>query len=247
MNAPDPIFAAARGLREWATRLPPYWANQTLAAWNAPAFETGIKPFATRHPWSDRQAVNLFQVVGTAHADYRGLTWLDFLQQGKRMGKNLAELESNPEYYLSPAVKQPSMHYISLNGRDWYVNDDGNHRTCIARFLFERQGGGAEHTHILLAGVSVNDYEIDWPLKAVHDELAGLIRDQRLPVNVDVGSRPVGRDDAAGWMCDRFEPHIRLRRAGSSLDLSRVDAEALLTRWRRRLRLGWFARVGGEW
>jgi len=27
---------------------------------------------------------------------------------------------------------------VSLNGKHWYVNGDGNHRTCLAKFHFAR-------------------------------------------------------------------------------------------------------------
>lgn len=55
------------------------------------------------------------------------------------MHVNLPLLDKNPGYYLEDRRKAPTMSFIKLDGK-LYVDGDGNHRTCIAKFFFYYQG-----------------------------------------------------------------------------------------------------------
>lgn len=245
----DALQTAARGLRNWAEREPPAWGYEPLRAFNRADFAANLQPFATHRTWSDRHALNIYQIVGTAHPDYQGLSWLDLLRRGRRMDGNLAELAANPGYYLADAVKLPAMSFISTDGHDWYVDHDGNHRTCIARFLFARLAGhGAAHTRTVLTGLTVHQYDIDRTLKAAFDALTGLAAKQAIPVRIGVEATPLGRTDAAGWKTDTYAPRLRLQGPRADVLLDAEGAQALLERWRRRVRRGWLGRaLGGEW
>lgn len=50
-------------------------------------FRRGL-PFVAVHEWQACGDINVFAVTGTRHPDYQGLTWLEFLAQGRRMPLN---------------------------------------------------------------------------------------------------------------------------------------------------------------
>ncbi len=201
-------------VRSARSKYPPHWAGQRLAAWDENGFRAA-SPFIVEKYWSGLQSINVFDVVGTAHPDYQGLTWLEFLEQGKRMRANLLLQESNPGYYLDDAIKQPSMYYIELDGGGWYVNGDGNHRTCIARFFFH------EGVRTMLHGVHVESYKSDREAKETFDALQALIASRGLRMQVEPFRKTISRDDTAGWMRERYQVGIRL------LDLRRGTEELL--------------------
>lgn len=193
---------------DWAMRHRPHWAKTAIDAWDENRLQA-LMPFVRSHYWSDRHSVNVFSVVGTAHPDYAGLTWEQFLRTGKRMSANQALLRSNPAYYFDTGVKHPSMLYISLNGKHWYVNGDGNHRTCLARFHFSRpnaQGFGAQ---TMVHGVTVDDYRVDWKLYDVFLKLKEAVRLRKEGEAVEGYRYHTGREDGPAWKIDRYDPQLR--------------------------------------
>lgn len=180
---------------------PAHWAGDRLLAFGEASFRA-LAPFVTRHYWIDAGDVNVFRVIGTRHPDYVGLSWLEFLERGECMPANHALWQQNPGYYLGTAVKLPQMSFISVNGQDWYVDADGNHRTCIARFDFDWAGRSVLH------GVTLADWRFDTPFAQSFASLRALIADRRLPWRVRHVNRALGRDDNAGWKLDRFENRL---------------------------------------
>ena len=160
--------------------------------------------FVKEKYWQDAGSVNIFRIVGTEHPDYAGLTWLSFLELGKRMYLNLDLLDKNPGYYRETIKKIPSMYYLSIDGGDLYIGGDGNHRTAIAKAAFFLTG------ETMLHGVTVTDYRIDWKFKEIYEELTELIIKKRLPYKADVLSEPYLRDDTAGWMLEKYDLKIKL-------------------------------------
>jgi len=100
-----------------------------------PIEEYLIDSFCVEVEWKDDVEVELAAITGTVHPDYQGRTWLWLLKYGKRMKINLNLLMHNPRYYFLSEKKIPSMSYLQI-GKKYYVYSDGNHRTCIAKFLF---------------------------------------------------------------------------------------------------------------
>ncbi len=176
--------------------VPPF-ANKVLLSWNDLNFHE-LEPYVIQEQSHGCASVNLFKVVGTKHTDYAGGTWLDLLNNGRRMLSNLPLFRKNPGYYLETGPKVPYMHYISLDGGDIYIGAEGNHRTCIAQFYFFTQGLTTLH------GIRVDDYRIDWAFKAACDELKTTAHNLGLPLHVSVSRKMVDRDDAADWRQDRF-------------------------------------------
>jgi hypothetical protein len=158
----------------------------------APKTCPSAQPFVTQHYWADQASINPFRVVGTRHPDYQSLAWLELLEQGKRMPLNLRLHASNPGYYDETAKKQPEMSYLSLDGVDWYVNADGDHRTCIARFAFHHAGRSVLH------GGRLDDYRADHALAGAFARLRELAAERRLGLRVETRREALGREDTAG-------------------------------------------------
>lgn len=176
--------------------------NRKLEKWDVGEFQK-ISPFVIEHYWHSNASINVFRVIGTQHLDYVGLTWLEFLKVGKRMSLNLKLHETNPQYYYAANKKDPTMFYKSVDGGDFYVGDDGNHRTCIAKADFFLSGKTVLH------GVTVDDYRIDWALKKKHDDILDIVASRRLPYIVSAHTALVSRDDSGGWMLEKYSPKIK--------------------------------------
>lgn len=215
----------------------PHWADTVILPWDQNRFDT-VKSFTVSKYWCNQGSINMFRVVGTQHPDYIGLSWCEFLERGKRMRENLRLHTANRHYYLETVVKQPIMYYESLDGTDYYVAGDGNHRTCIARFDFH------EHGLSMLHGVNVTDYRIDWSFVETYDRLQEVVRERRLALYAEAVTERTGREDTAGWMLESYCPGIRVRFDGADTVLNAEEAQRYLQvietpRWRR-----WFVRGG---
>jgi hypothetical protein len=236
-NIPEtPLVVAAR-------TAPPHWAGQRLAAWDENAFQAA-SPFVIEKVWSGQFSINVFEVVGTAHPDYQGWSWREFLENGKRMRGNLVLQDQNPGYYLDDAAKQPTMYYIAMDGAGWHVNGDGNHRTCIARFMFHELG------RTMLHGVHAESYRTDARTRAVFEALRNLTLERGWPLRVDVFRKTISREDAAGWMRESYQVSIRITDVESGTDelLSPAEAESRLENLKRSSRglIGMARRILGE-
>ncbi|TXF11205.1 hypothetical protein [Pelomicrobium methylotrophicum] len=220
---------------------PPHWAGRKILPWDEDAFRA-VEPFVVEKYWSGQHSINVFEVVGTQHPDYQGMTWLEFLQQGKRMRQNLALQESNPDYYLEDAVKLPTMYYVAIDGSGWYVAGDGNHRTCIARFMFHRMG------RTMLHGVNVESYRTDRHAAEVFRALREMITRKGLPLLAEPYREKLSRDDTGGWMRETYRVGILLRdlAKGTEEVLAPMEAERKLDGIKRENRLRrWWRRIVG--
>lgn len=206
----------------WAHVNPLHWAGNAITAWDEDKFHS-VTPFIISHYWSDRHSINVFSVVGTAHPDYISLSWLEFLGQGKRMPVNQHLLQTNPCYYHDTAVKHPSMLYVSLDGKHWYVNGDGNHRTCLARFHFERLNSHGRPSQTMIHGVTVDDYRVDWAFHDVFQRLQNVLV-QRKAGRVEVVRKRVSRLDGPAWKHDVFS--VNLKYTTSKREETLLDRDA---------------------
>ena len=130
-----------------------HWADEIIKA--PPIKEHLIDLFCVEMEWRDNSEVDLDSITGSVHPDYQGRSWLWFLKHGKRMSGNLALLLRNPNYYFTTEKKLPSMSYLQFDG-NYYIYCDGNHRTCIAKFLFPLL-----NKKPVLAGVEIHRKRID--------------------------------------------------------------------------------------
>ena len=200
------------GLREQVRADPPNWALEPIQAWDDLRIRA-MGQFVTQDYWTDQGSINVFRVVGTEHVDYQGKTWLDFLEGGKRMERNLALHASHPDYYLQTQRKVPGMYYRSLDGLSWYVGADGNHRTCIARFDFFAKGLTTLH------GVTLNHTVVDEELFDLFQRFQEVCLERRLGERVQPHRDALRREDTAGWKLDHYVV---------SLHLSVPDGESVL-------------------
>jgi len=163
-----------------------------------------LSPFVTREKWENNKTVDAFEIVGIAHPDYVGLSWIDMLKAGKRMSTvNLPLLEKNPDYYLENGQKDPAIEYTKVND-EIYISGDGYHRTSIAKVLLYLLG------QTQFSGVKCREIEVDLQLAMFVDQAKALIAEKKLPLVIEVKKQHVKRKDGPGWSEDFFVPEIEV-------------------------------------
>ena len=176
-----------------------------------------LRNFIVQDETHESASINVFKVVGTKHPDYAGRTWLDLLVKGKRMEHNLKRFIENPSYYLEGNIKEPYIHYISYDGDAIYIGDEGNHRTCIARFFFHAAGKTIMH------GVRLNNFTVDWAFKDLYDKAISYISSRKLPIYISMQSKVIERNDAANWKTDRYQIGAKVRNNRKEYELDFTD------------------------
>jgi len=217
---------------------PAHWADEVIQCWDEDRFQR-LKPFAVSCYWNNKASLNIFQVKGTDHPDYQGQTWDWFIHNGKRMNLNLPLHASNRAYYLeNGTVKEPPMFYISMNGLDWYVYGDGNHRTCIARFDFHYHGLTELH------GLTVIDWRFDYMFEHAYRRLAEIIAERRLPYLLSLERHVLRREDNPGWQREEYEPVVSMRGKGHA---ARGVGRKNILRVIKHLESPWYRRLFSAW
>jgi len=181
---------------------PPAWGQEKLLRWDETPFERA-RHFITHHYWTSQGSINIFRVNGTDHPQYGNMTWMQLLERGKRMDINIPLLQKNPGYYTEPQIKREDMRFVSLDGINWYVSADGNHRTCLARFYFHHEGSGLTQLH----EVSLSHYVIDRAFYSACQEISALIPALSAAgwrLSLDIRNTALTRDDSPGWKLDTF-------------------------------------------
>lgn len=170
------------------------------------------KEYIVSEYWCEKDSVNIFDVVGTRHPDYIGLSWEEFLEKGKRMLMNISLVETNPDYYYGDELKLPRMDFEKIDDK-YYVGGDGNHRTAIAKFLFYL------NSITNLSGVTVNELKYDKELYLAISSCETKIREQKLPIEFTLKRNLIKRDDAANYKRDYYELTLEIRnlKSGSYL------------------------------
>lgn len=189
-----------------ADSLRPLWATEQILRFDDEKFRS-LSPYVSSHHWQAEGSLNVYRVIGTRHPDYPGMTWREFLERGKRMATiNRPLWEQNPNYYEGTGLKEPRMGFITLDGVNWYVDDDGNHRTCIARFHFAK-GGRSGWFH----GVGLADWRFDTEFGAALESARKISDDRRCDLELEHKLRCVKREDGPTWKLDHFENRARLK------------------------------------
>lgn len=154
--------------------------------------------------WCGQESVNIQAVVGTKHPDYSHLTWGKLLEKGKRMALNIPLAISNPGYYAGTEKKEPTMYFIQLDNQ-LYIGGDGNHRTCIAKFLLNAR----EATHI--HGVTLHGYTTDQVLKNGMRIIEEEINTSGIPyMQAKEHSPAISRTDGPNYFRDTHDPFIQV-------------------------------------
>lgn len=216
---------------------PPTWASNRIEAWDEVTFRKQ-RTFTRIHSWIGGGSINVFTVLGTQHPDYGRLSWIELLQKGKRMDHNLLWLARNPHYYYDTAPKaSPPMRYISADGLNWFVGDDGNHRTCIARFLLAESGDAMLH------GVQMDEYRFDTDFETHLALLEDILEQRNCRWNIRHENVISQREDASGWKLDRYVNRVVVSNS-QTVDGTHVGTPSLVNliavakqpRWRRWFR-----------
>lgn len=199
-----------------------------------------MRQFAVTEYWSDAQIVNVFEVVGTAHADYIGATWISMLRLGSNMQSvNLPLLRENPGYYFDLAKKVPDVNYTLINGK-LYISGKGNHRTSIAKALFAflgLQNFGA---------VKYEEYLVDEEALRLYQETSRLLVQKAMPMQLEPVKTISRREDTPGWKKDFYSLSFRLAnvKTGEEKFLSK---EELRDFYRALENISWFSRITGRY
>jgi hypothetical protein len=201
-----------KGLLDYVSQNKPSWGGDKLETFGDEQRKL-IERYAVSKYWSDSESINIQDIAGTAHPDYAERTWLYLLSNGKRMATvNLPLLESNPGYYYEAVGKKPNMEYVRIDGTTYIM--EGNHRTCIARFLFYYQGLAVLH------GVALEQYTIDHGFRTAYETLEKVLRRSRLSVE----RTALSRQDTGGWYRENYELKAALELSeGGAVKLSTED------------------------
>jgi hypothetical protein len=183
----------------------PHWASDKLRPFPEENFQR-IDQFRSQYHWQSCGSINLFRVVGTRHPDYVGLTWREFLEQGKRMPGNHRLWESNPGYYEGTDPKPPTISYISVDGISWYVDGDGNHRTAIGRYHSEIHGQSGWFHGVELVDVRIDQAFVDAMLNA-----QSAAAKRGITLSLEHHRETVKREDGPGWKVDHYRHWCRIR------------------------------------
>ncbi len=183
----------------------PYWADYKIQALPGDIL---IGTFTVSHYWADSTSINVCDVIGTAHQEYAGKSWQWLLENGRRMPHNLGLLDNNPVYYEEQCKKEPSMYFVKLNDK-LYIGADGNHRTCIAKYLFDIEGKSVLH------GVTLDEYTIDYSMFNLYSLLKEFAVSNNLRWIIEPQRELVERIDGAGWKRDNYKIKIKITNSKS--------------------------------
>lgn len=219
----------------------PDFGNKKILGFYEELFTEQLLPYCTEHYWSDNESINVFNVIGTAHPDYIGLTWNEFIHVGKRMKLNLSLLKTNPQYYLDKERKVPSMYYVEVDDK-LYVDGDGNHRTALAKFFHYYNG-----SEPVLHGVIVKKYKIDYVLKEFVESTNSILQEKGYGyLKAKAQRKKISRDDSASWMRELFDIEIELENIITlkSIIMSKVKIKEDLRKLHKKGVISWFLNNG---
>jgi len=117
------------------------------------------------------QEIEISSIIGTEHADY-GMrkNWISMLYFAKRMHLVLEKYKENPDYYFLKKRKKGDLCYSTINGRDYYIADDGNHRTVIAKFIL------SQVNEKRLYGIDIKRYDINYEFYEAYKKLQSFCK-----------------------------------------------------------------------
>jgi hypothetical protein len=195
------------------------------------------QPFVEVHIWTHATSVNVFEVVGTGHPDYAGISWIEMLIRGKRMPVNLPLLQNNPDYYFSRETIEPPITYLSLNDKT-YIHYDGNHRTAIAKALYYFLGKRE------IGLVEWHRYFVDFQTVNLVRHIQKRLNSISPALRITPENRTKTRQDAAGWMMERFDLRfvVENREKSKSIVLQKDELVLFLSEL-QRFRSSWFKRL----
>jgi hypothetical protein len=114
------------------TNYPPVFSSKIIGNFN----DTGLSEklnFVTKKEIIPSASIDINTIVGTDNDEIAGLTWQEFLHSGAKMPDAILQAESNPSYYHNNNIKE-GIAYTCVD-EETFVSGDGNHRSCIAKYL----------------------------------------------------------------------------------------------------------------
>lgn len=216
----------------------PYFADQTIEAFDTESYRAKIH-FMTSAYWCSEASINLGNVCGTMHPDYGGMTWREFLANGKRMDGNISAYQKNPGYYTKHVERLPGMYYKKF-GPKTYVSGHGDHRTCIGKFYLYTQDNPYIHN------VSLEEEEFDEVLFALHGHV--LANPDVFPGmrSTSVVRTDARREDGPGWHREFYSLAVRVETDRGSLLMDRDELWKRLHSVEQERPAGFLSRLFGN-
>lgn len=157
---------------------PPSWASETIQSWNdffEPFNWHDAESFVVRRTSEQDCEIDMRDVVGQ-HEHYAGHTWLEAatkpLPKATKMRTKFGLFDKNPNYYFNGDIAR-DMYFMSIDGKTWFSDGEGNHRTVVAKFGCEQLHREA-HTYPLVKGVTKVVYDIDFDSLRLYAKMRDL-------------------------------------------------------------------------
>lgn len=200
--------------------LTPEFAHRKIEILDQAALEK-MKDFAFEESWRPNDSINISDVVGTTDPSYQGKTWMNLLRFGLRMPEHLSLVETNPHYYHETKKKEPKMSFIKTDGR-LYIDKDGVHRACIAKFLFYF----AIRTH--LHGVEIREYQITKDVFRRYQGIKDLLKEKGLDhIRINPDRKILDTEETDEGIKQHFDVGLLVVNDRSS-EVVRLDSNASL-------------------
>lgn len=195
-------------LLEWIKQNSQDWENELILNWEDtyPRSEpTDVLIFTTENEFSYGD-INMAGVVGQRD-HYAGQTWLEALlkpqyKEGK-MRNNIERFDANGVYYFDEERKD--IHFDTVDGRNWYSNGGGNHRTVIGKFVFAMAEALTGQPQ-MLRNVHLARYTVDWSTYELYCKLQSIVVTNALGIHIKVERHSMYRVNGHENNHEYFEP-----------------------------------------
>jgi len=223
-----------------------YVLNNRESFWNFSVLEQKIlslnefkekyEKFFVSKKWERVASVEIDSIVGTDHGNYIGISYLEMLERGIKMDINIPLLLKNPSYYYSLEAKEPTAYYAVFNTENGkriaFVDNDGNHRTCLAKVL-----RAYDKNLTKFSGITKTSYQIDY--KLMRGFLAKKKELERIGFFVDIKRIDSGveEDPTGKWIKWKYKHKIIVKdKNGKDYlfdDMEKLEPESFLPVYKR--------------
>ncbi|MHB1665241.1 MAG: hypothetical protein ACYCT7_08290 [bacterium] len=179
-------------LLDWVKRETPSWANNKIRHWHEVFpendYSVPFRAFITKIE-SKRSDIDMCNVVGQWD-HYANQTWINALTAPQykpwKINNTIRLFDENGSYYFDNEEK--GIHFDSIDGKKWFSNGGGNHRTVIAKFAFAIAKAKTGN-NFLLKNVITNQYTVDWESYRLYKQLDKFIVNYNIKITILVDSK----------------------------------------------------------
>jgi hypothetical protein len=238
------LHELAQDIVDWARINTPYWATQQLKP--KPSID---HRFIRHYGINSHASVNIHQVIGTGNAAYMSKDWMSLLAHCELNDPYsdigcLESLSKNPSYYIDSQInRHPTWRLVTFDGGiTWYIDGDGNYRTCLARFYLERLMQAKLIGSATVHGICARTIRYDEAMR----EAVAFIEANHPNYRMDIESNPIHRNDGSNWYMDTHQITVHI--TDTNYSSKREDAKTVvhsaneLLQWVRNREMSWIKR-----